>query len=670
MINLIKNPLFILGILLKLILLSSSLQADIFFVYLNFLNNALDNPLNAWGSWELIGGENYAFPYGLVMLYSFLPFFYVAKHLHVEPMLAYYAAIFIFDFSIFLILTKFNPLKRIPILLFYWLSPIVLFSTYGLGYNDLIPVMLLISSYYLISTQNFIIAAIIFALAISAKLSMLLALPMFAIYFYSNKNLISHAIKFFMSFLACISLFLLPMLYVNEHWSMIINNPEIPSLWDAKIETRNHAYIFVLPTLFIFLLYNILLTKKINFDLFMIQTGIFLFGTALLVFAPAGWYIWGVPFLAYFQVLYQRKSLVFISIIFNFLYIFLFTPQLLLIFTKKSEFIYSLITTSFFSFGILMLYKMWKDGIKGNDYFKTSSKPITIGIAGNSGVGKDFFVRNIIGLFGDNSSTHISGDNYHRWDRSKKLWKTMTHLNPNANDLDALSRDTLELLKGNSIYQKTYDHKTGLLTRIQKVKTNNILISSGLHTFFNPTLRDSQDVKIYIEMAENLRIWLKTRRDTSFRGYKKNDIAILEKARQQDYKKFIEPQKNYADVIFKISTERYKAKIPFALKKLPRLYLEAYVKEGFNDYELNRILSGFCNLNIEVIHSKLGEMKLLKIKGDVNEKDLEFVSKKLCNRAQDFLTINPGWKNKLNGVMQLITLMLLEDKLLQQVSYD
>ena len=313
MINLFKNPLFILGILLKLILLCSSLQADIFFVYLNFLNNALDNPLNAWGSWQLIGGENYAFPYGLVMLYSFLPFFYVAKYLHFEPIYAYYAAIFIFDFSIFVILTKFNPSKRILILLFYWLSPIVLFSTYGLGYNDLIPVMLLISSYYLISSQNYIIAAIILALAVSAKLSMLLALPMFAIYFYSNKNLSSHAIKFFLSFLACISFLSLPMLYINEHWSMIIDNPEIPSLWDAKIETRNHAYIFVLPTLFIFLLYNIWHTKKINFNLFMIQTGIFLFGTALLVFAPAGWYIWGVPFLTYFQILYQRKSFFFIS---------------------------------------------------------------------------------------------------------------------------------------------------------------------------------------------------------------------------------------------------------------------------------------------------------------------------------------------------------------------
>jgi uridine kinase len=313
---------------------------------------------------------------------------------------------------------------------------------------------------------------------------------------------------------------------------------------------------------------------------------------------------------------------------------------------------------------------MWKEGIKGNDYFKTSSKPITIGIAGNSGVGKDFFVSNMIGLFGHNSSTHISGDNYHRWDRSKKLWKTMTHLNPNANDLNALSRDTLELLKGNSIYQKTYDHKTGFRTRIQKIKTNNILISSGLHTFFNPTLRDSQDVKIYIEMAENLRIWFKTRRDTLFRGYKKVDVAISEKARQQDYKKFIEPQKKYADVIFKISTERYLGKIPLTLKKLPGLYLEVYIKEGFNDYELNRLLSGVCNLNMEIIHSKLGEMKLLKIKGDVSGKDLEFISKKLCNHAQDFLTINPDWENKLNGIMQLITLMLLEDKFLKQVSYD
>ena len=31
------------------------------------------------------------------------------------------------------------------------------------------------------------------------------------------------------------------------------------------------------------------------------------------------------------------------------------------------------------------------------------------------------------------------GDDYHLWDRGRPVWQALTHLNPMANDIDALS---------------------------------------------------------------------------------------------------------------------------------------------------------------------------------------------------------------------------------------
>tara|TARA_A100001011_G_scaffold400866_1_gene520218 strand:- start:3080 stop:5098 length:2019 start_codon:yes stop_codon:yes gene_type:complete len=666
-IEILKHPVFVLGILIKIGLISLNHQADVFTGYIQFIDLAMQNPTSSWQAWFAMNGADSAFPYGLVMLYLFFPFFILAKWLNFDFSLAYFATISIFDVILLFLLVKTFDKHQTLTLILYWLSPVILFASYYQGFNDLIPTSLMLLGFAYIKKQNFNHAGAVIALAISTKLSIILVLPLFMLYFYSNVNLRKKSIDFLLTFIPIIFLLNLPMILTFEHWQMILNNPDIPNLWNAKFTLNDAVSYYLIPGLLLFLLYNIWRIKKINHELLLMQSGILLLGISLFSFAPAGWFVWSVPFFIFFQLQHKKYDLILLWFIFNILFIYVFLPV-------KPDFTFigderfsSLVFTAFLSLGVLLLYKMWRDGILANDYFRSSAKPITIGITGNSGVGKDLIATNLTNIFGYRSTTHISGDNYHRWDRKKSLWKALTHLNPTANDLTALTADMLRLMNGQSILRKTYDHNTGLLTHATTTKANNILITSGLHTLYNSTLRDTLDVKVFIGMSDNLRMWFKSRRDTGTRGHSLQKIKESEKRRTGDYDKFIDPQKYYADVIFNISALQFEGEIPLSLKKIPKLYIDVEIAEGFDDYNLNRMLSGFCGLHLEITQNKLGEKKRIRIEGEIDAKDIETVANKLCPRSIEFLSIDPQWASRTQGVMQLIILMILEDKLQQRV---
>ena len=667
-IDILKHPIFILGVLIKIGLISLNQQADVYNGYIHFIDLAMQNPTNAWQNWFELNGADSVFPYGVIMLYLFLPFFTTAKLFNFDLSLAYFATLFVFDVVLlFLLLRGFDKHQTLTLIL-YWLSPVILFASYFQGFNDLIPTSLMMLSFAYIKKQNFRIAGVFLAFAIATKLSITLVLPLFVLYFYSNLNLRKRGIDFVITFLPIMLILNLPMVLTSEHWQMILNNPDIPNLWGAKFTFNDAISYYFIPGLVLFLLYNIWRIKKINHELLLMQSGILLLGVSLFSFAPAGWFIWSVPFFIFFQVQNKKLDLILLWFIFNILFIFIYLPTRPDFTFFADERFSSIVFTGFFSLGVLLLYKMWRDGILANDYFRLSAKPITIGIAGNSGVGKDLIASNLTHMFGSRSTTHISGDNYHRWDRKKSLWKAMTHLNPTANDITGLTADMLNLMKGKSILQKTYDHNTGLLTHAQTIKANNILIASGLHSLFNSTLRDALDVKVFIGMSDNLRIWFKSKRDTGARGHSLQKITENEKRRKGDYNKFIDPQKTYADVVFNIMALQYKGKIPLSLKKIPKQYLNVEVSESFDDYSLNRMLSGFCRLHLEITHNKLGEKKCIRIEGEIDPEDIEVVANKLCPRSIEFLSVNPQWACGTQGIMQLIILMILEDKLQQRVA--
>ena len=85
----------------------------------------------------------------------------------------------------------------------------------------------------------------------------------------------------------------------------------------------------------------------------------------------------------------------------------------------------------------------------------------------------------------------------------------------------------MQLIKGNTIAVRYYNHKDWKKSRITKLKSNDIILSSCLHALFLPSMRKCYDLKIFLDMDEDLRQYFKTKRDVLQRGHSLNDVKKI-----------------------------------------------------------------------------------------------------------------------------------------------
>ena len=283
-----------------------------------------------------------------------------------------------------------------------------------------------------------------------------------------------------------------------------------------------------------------------------------------------------------------------------------------------------------------------------------------MGVAGDSGAGKDTFVNSVTDLFGNHSVVKLSGDNYHLWDRQKPMWKVMTHLNPIANDLERFSNDLLSLIDGKSILSSNYNHNTGKMSKPLVVKSNDFIIASGLHALYLLKTRESYNLSIYLDINEDLRKHFKLKRDIYDRGHTIKNALNLLKKRAFDSESFIRPQASYADLIF--SLQPINSKI---LKNLNNnnqpLHLKLIIrsKEGLNQLSIQKVLVGICGLHVD--HNSISNE--MTIQGDVSDEEIAMAAKILCPNIFEFLDKPPKWQSGITGLMQLITIFYVNQAL-------
>ena len=172
-----------------------------------------------------------------------------------------------------------------------------------------------------------------------------------------------------------------------------------------------------------------------------------------------------------------------------------------------------------------------------------------IAIAGDSASGKSTLMRYIQEIMPRESYLSIETDSYHKWERSDENWKSYTHLNPEANHLEKMSEDVLRLKIGNNISLIEYDHSTGKFTQGKLTESKPFLILCGLHTLYQKSLLKNLDLKIFLDIEEDLKINWKIKRDTEERKYTVDKIMETIIKRKDDSEKYIQPQKNSADFI-------------------------------------------------------------------------------------------------------------------------
>jgi uridine kinase len=178
---------------------------------------------------------------------------------------------------------------------------------------------------------------------------------------------------------------------------------------------------------------------------------------------------------------------------------------------------------------------------------------LIIGIAGGTGSGKTTVVRKIAEQFSDDEVALLSQDSYYydngHLSLEERRSKNFDH--PDSVEFELLIEDVKKLLAGETVDEPVYSFITCLRQpETRRVKPREVLIIEGILCLTNQKLRDLMDIKVYVDCDSDLRLSRVIRRDINERGRNINQVLDrYEKTVRPSHLQFIEPTKNYADII-------------------------------------------------------------------------------------------------------------------------
>ena len=584
----------------------------------------------------------------------------------------------VFDCVGFIFLRKLGMRAKYA-LAFYFCSPIILFGTYMHGQLDIIPTaFLLIAIYYLLELKKTLaLYSIFLGCALATKLHILAAVPILFVYIWKKRNLIT-AMEYHVLALLVVVMFTVSF-WGDGFINTVLFNKEQSLLMTTSF---NYGVTQVLIPIFVLLIiyFSVVDLNYINKNMLLSMLGL-LFAVFLICLPPMpAWFTWIVPFIAlYFGYVEEDKHKVMILYgIFNVLYLLYF------IFLHQTEYVdlyllgrslqgfkvdsasikYTVFTAMIASLCIIV-FKVYKFGLATNSLYQRRGKAFTIGIAGDSGAGKSKMLEKIERLFGAGDDVlFIEGDGDHRWVRCDEHWEQHTALDPQANYLYRQAEDLKKLKTGISVDRVDYDHDKGLFTEKKRVTPKKFIVLCGLHSLYLPKLRDVLDLKIYMDTDDELRKFWKIQRDTNERGYTQERIISQIEQRYPDARKYIYPQQKYADIV-----------VHYFDKTLENCFVENH------DVILSVKFEITIDLDIEPLLRSLEDYGLhseWKISDSLTRQEVIFDGKELLDnnkldfaklveenipQYEDFLTKEPMWGNEVEGVIQLMLLFVITERM-------
>ena len=218
-------------------------------------------------------------------------------------------------------------------------------------------------------------------------------------------------------------------------------------------------------------------------------------------------------------------------------------------------------------------------------------------ICGDSGSGKST-LGNVLKKYFSNSFM-LECDRYHKWERNDDNWKSYTHLNPESNFLSKMSQDVFDLKIGKSIYHVDYDHNTGKFTDTEIIDSSDNLIVCGLHSLYNDN-NHIYNLKIFVDTSDELKLKWKIERDVNERGYTLEKVLKQIEGRQNDYLKYIYPQRDLSDLI-----------VNFYLNNEDKISLKLHIKTS---YDISNLITEFNSSNINFTINKNENFNIIDFK--------------------------------------------------------
>ena len=179
------------------------------------------------------------------------------------------------------------------------------------------------------------------------------------------------------------------------------------------------------------------------------------------------------------------------------------------------------------------------------------NKPIVVGITGGSGSGKTLFMRELTKRLPD-ASLH-SMDNYYidlaNQPRDENNIENFDKLE--SIDIDQYTNDLKRLISGESLELDEYTFNNDKSTSKKiSVAAANVILVEGIFVLSAEKSRELMDLKLFVDAPDYLMMSRRIIRDAEERGYDLHDVIYRYQHNVTPaFKKYIEPSKQYADLI-------------------------------------------------------------------------------------------------------------------------
>ena len=259
---------------------------------------------------------------------------------------------------------------------------------------------------------------------------------------------------------------------------------------------------------------------------------------------------------------------------------------------------------------------------------KRVDHPIILGIVGDSASGKTTLSAGVAQILGEAHCTVICTDDYHRYDRAQRAVAGLSALDPRANYIDVLEQHLRLLRGGEPILKPVYDHRRGTLEPPEYIRPKDFVIAEGLLGYATRAMRDCFDVKVYLDPEEELRRRWKLHRDTTRRGYTREEVLFQLEQRQVHSQTFIHPQRTFADIVIRF--QRSKG----ANGSDTQLDVRHILRPTLPHPDFTPLFDGSSNagLHLELARDRDGKpVDVLEINGNISDKRAERIEDLLWN---------------------------------------
>lgn len=662
-------------------LLASYYLRDLFVPFVNYF--VISHFANPWTHFAQLGRLN-SFPYPPAMLYFLaiprLLFSWILPsgvetvtwaHLLVMriPLLAC-------DLAIAVMLAIWFPGRHRRILGYYWCSPLVLYVCYWHGQLDIIPTAVFLASLFLLSKERLTSSMIVLGVSLATKTHLFAALPFLGVYLW-HKFGAGKTVR--AGLIAAVTFLLLLAPYASPAFmQMVFNTQEQGRLVALRLPVGPDMWLLVAPGAILLLWFRFVAYRKPDWELLMLYLGI-LFSIFVMLVPPApGYVLWSFPFVLHFLcrsrdrdalsvAAYTVAYLAFITVrqgsdIFDAWQLVshsiahLSSPYVLLSHVNPQL---AVMTESITFTGLqaslagVVLF-MYVVGVRRNEAHNEPTVPTMVGVAGDSGAGKDRFVQMVRELIGEERVALVAGDDYHRWPRGHTKWREFTHLDLRANRVHQQHRDAVVFAAGQPVLKTEYDHGTGSYSDRLWRDPEDVIIFQGLHTLSIEALRRMFDLTVFLDPDESLRYRWKIERDGRERGYSPEQVLKALEERKHDRETFILPQMQEAEIIFRWKSLRE------SLADEP-LALEVVASNSFDFEEFVANATAIDTLDVDYQYDG-GSRQVLNLQGDASvERVRELASSVVHDHAMLFQ--QPRYRKGLEGCLQIIFASCLAEKL-------